>query len=84
MGNRRNHFVAEPVDASPVNFVCLVDVGVTVAGWHVRETESFIADPKDVADLEGKGFIVRRELAGEMTYHPEPDPELVINTESTE
>lgn len=83
MGNRRTHFVAEPVDASPVNFVCLVDVGVTVAGCHVREGESFIADPKDVGELESKGFIVRVH-DGPSATSPDLDPDLVINTESTE
>lgn len=84
MGNRRSHFVADREDIAPAKFVCLVDVGVTVAGCHVREGESFIADPREVAELESKGFIERQKFDTPFTPDPEPDPDIVITTESTE
>ena len=84
MGNRRNHFVAESADTAPAMFQCLVDVGVSVAGCHVREGETFITDPADVVELEAKGFVVRVQIDAPSAPTPQPDSDLIITPESTE
>jgi len=87
MGNRRSNFVAETPEPVPVKFVCLVDRGIDIGEWHVREGETFIADPVDVAEFESKGFIARVGNVGEVaSVAPpvEPEPEPIMNTEPSE
>ena len=86
MGNRRGSFVTETTDqeTQAAEFVCLVDVGFARGSTHVREGDVFTADPREVAELEAKGYVARVSVDAVPVPVSEPDPESVMTMEPSE